>query len=90
MWLWPNTTRSASGKARFQMVWVAGAFLPVVLPIPLSWGYVCIAGLTAAAAFLYATGRRMSTSRLVSTVAAGRAMASRRLAGRAARTGQSG
>lgn len=89
----PDANQGASFarfEARFQMVWVAGAFLPVVLPIPLSWGYVCIAGLTAAAAFLYATGRRMSTSRLVSTVAAGRAMASRRLAGRAARTGQSG
>jgi hypothetical protein len=84
----PDANQGASFarfEARFQLVWVAGAFLPVVLPIPLALGYVCIGAITAVAAFLYATGRRMSTDRLTSTVAAGRAAAIRRRAERATR-----
>ncbi len=84
----PDANQGASFarfEARFQLVWVAGAFLPVVLPIPLTVGYASIGALAGVAAFLYATGRRISTARLTSTVAAGRAMATERLAGRAAR-----
>lgn len=82
----PDANQGASFarfEARFQLVWVAGAFLPVILPIPLPVGFGSIAVLTAVAAFLYATGRRISAVRLASTVAAGRARASRRLASRA-------
>lgn len=84
----PDANQGASFarfEARFQLVWVAGAFLPVIVPIPLAVGYVCIAALTGVAGFLYATGRRISTARLASTVAAGRALAAQR---RAERTGR--
>lgn len=75
-----NQGRSfARFETRFQLVWVAGAFVPVVLPVPLPVGYVGIVVTTAAAAFLYATGRRISTARLA---AAGKALASRRLGDR--------
>jgi hypothetical protein len=87
----PDANQGASFarfEARFQLVWVAGAFLPVVLPIPFSVGYASIGALAGVAAFLYATGRRISTARLASTVAAGRAMATERRAGRAARAGR--
>ncbi len=87
----PDANQGASFarfEARFQLVWVAGAFLPVVLPIPLTVGYVSIAALTGLAAFLYATGRRISAARLTSTVAAGRALASQRRSNRAARAEQ--
>lgn len=81
-----NQGRSfARFEARFQIVWVIGAFVPVVLPIPLGLGYVCIAAIAGGAAFLYATGRRISTARLTARMADSKAQASRRLAARAAR-----
>ncbi len=86
----PDANQGASFarfEARFQLVWVAGAFLPVVLPIPLPVGFVAIAAITAGAAFLYATGRRFTTTRLGSSVAARSARASRRLSRRVARVG---
>ena len=86
----PDANQGASFarfEARFQLVWVAGAFLPVVLPIPLSVGFVILAAVTAGAAFLYATGRRITTTRLGATVVASGARASRRLGRRAARAG---
>ncbi len=84
----PDANQGASFarfEARFQLVWVAGAFLPVVLPIPLTVGYVSIGALCGLAAFLYATGRRISAAQVTSTVAAGRARASERRSHRAAR-----
>jgi MFS family permease len=84
----PDANQGASFarfEAQFQLVWVAGAFLPVFLPIPLPLGYAGIGGLTGLAAFLYATGRRISTARLTSTVAAGRSRAAQRLAERGER-----
>ncbi len=87
----PDANQGASFarfEARFQLVWVAGAFLPVVLPIPLPAGYVSIATVTGVAAFLYATGRRLTAARVASTVAAGRALATGRLAHRTARAGR--
>lgn len=81
----PDANQGASFarfEARFQLVWVAGAFLPVVLPIPLALGYLLVAAWCLLAAFLYATGRRISTARLTATVAAGRALATQRLAER--------
>ena len=86
----PDANQGASFarfEARFQLVWVAGAFLPVVLPVPLAIGYVSISGVTAGAAFLYATGRRITTTRLGATVAAGSARATRRLGRRVVRVG---
>ena len=85
----PDANQGASFarfEAQFQLVWVVGAFLPVILPIPLTVGYVSIGVLTGLAGFLYATGRRISTTRLTSTVAAGRALASQRLAERSERS----
>ncbi|HWH34221.1 MAG TPA: MFS transporter [Acidimicrobiales bacterium] len=81
----PDANQGASFarfEARFQLVWVAGAFLPVVLPIPLTLGELLVAALCLLAAFLYATGRRISTARLTATVAAGKALAAQRLAER--------
>ncbi|CAN5741971.1 hypothetical protein BH20ACT1_BH20ACT1_06270 [soil metagenome] len=75
-------------EARFQLAWVAGAFLPVILPVPLDVGYLSIGVIAGVAAFLYATGRRISAARLASTVAAGRARAAERLANRTARVGR--
>ncbi|HSH22512.1 MAG TPA: MFS transporter [Acidimicrobiales bacterium] len=86
----PDANQGASFarfEARFQLVWVAGAFFPVVLPIPLPVGFVGIAAVTAGAAFLYATGRRLTTTRLGATVVAGSARASRRLVRRATGAG---
>ena len=45
-------------EPRFQLLWVAGAFLPVVLPIPGRVGFVVIAGTAAFAAVTYVLGRR--------------------------------
>ena len=89
----PDANQGASFarfEAQFQLAWVVGAFLPVVLPIPLGVGYASIGALCGLAAFLYATGRRLSTARLASTVAAGRTLAGQRRAERAERTPGSG
>jgi hypothetical protein len=76
-----NQGRSfARFETRFQLVWVAGAFVPVVVPVPWTVGYVGIAVACGVASFLYATGRRFSTpDRLRSSVASGTARATQRL-----------
>jgi MFS family permease len=75
-----NQGRSfARFETRFQLVWVAGAFVPVVIPIPLELGYVGITLCCALAAALYATGRKLSApDRLKATVVATSAKASQR------------
>ncbi|HUF34040.1 MAG TPA: MFS transporter [Acidimicrobiales bacterium] len=75
-----NQGRSfARFETRFQLVWVAGAFLPVVIPLPLGVGYTGMAVTTAVAAFLYATGRKLSApARVRASVASGTAEARRR------------
>lgn len=45
-------------ETRFQLAWVIGAFLPVVLPIPARLGYLVIAIASAFAAFSYYGGLR--------------------------------
>ena len=60
-----NQGRSfARFETRFQLAWVAGAFLPVVVSIPLGAGYVGIAVVAAVAAVLYATGRHVPVRRM--------------------------
>jgi hypothetical protein len=44
-------------ETRFQLAWVLGAFLPVVLAVPRSMGYASIAVAATVAAATYATGR---------------------------------
>jgi hypothetical protein len=54
-----NRGRSfAKFETRFQMVWVVGALIPVVLPIPARLGYLIIAGTMAFAVVSYILGRR--------------------------------
>jgi hypothetical protein len=50
-------------ETQFQLAWVVGAILPVVLPIPRRLGLMLIAGGTAFAAFSYIGGRRAARSR---------------------------
>ena len=58
--------RSFAGfETRFQLAWVAGAFVPVVIPTPLGVGFLGIAGASGAAAVAYATGRRLTARPLV-------------------------
>ncbi|MGI8663996.1 MAG: MFS transporter [Acidimicrobiales bacterium] len=47
-------------ETRFQVVWVLGGFIPVIVPIPAQLGFVVVAGAAGFAAFAYAagTGRR--------------------------------
>jgi hypothetical protein len=52
-----NRGRSfARFETRFQLLWVLGAFIPVVIPIPLRIGFLVIAGLTGFALVSYVTG----------------------------------
>ena len=60
----------AQFEARFQMLWVIGAFIPVVLPIPARLGYVLMAALVGAAAVSLIVGRR-SLGSMVSQLAWG-------------------
>jgi len=54
-----NQGRSfARFETRFQLVWVAGGFLPVVIPLPAGIGLVLIAGVAGFAAFSYLAGLR--------------------------------
>lgn len=58
--------RSFAGfETRFQLVWVAGAFVPVVLHIGLGPGFLGAATASAVAAVAYATGRRLTTKPLI-------------------------
>lgn len=45
-------------ETRFQLLWVAGAFLPVVVPIPARVGFVVIAATAAFAGASYVVGQR--------------------------------
>jgi hypothetical protein len=45
-------------ETRFQLLWVAGAFLPVVVPIPGRVGFLVIAATAAFAAVSYVLGQR--------------------------------
>lgn len=54
-----NRGRSfARFETRFQLTWVVGAFLPVVVTIPLEIGFLVIAGCAAFALFSYLAGLR--------------------------------
>jgi MFS family permease len=45
-------------ETRFQLIWVVGAIIPVIIPIPAQIGFLLIAGVAGFAAFTYAVGRR--------------------------------
>jgi hypothetical protein len=54
-----NRGRSfAAFEVRFQMVWVIGAVIPVLIPIPLRAGFLVIAGAAGFALFSYVAGQR--------------------------------
>ena len=54
-----NRGRSfARFELRFQLVWVAGAVIPVLVTIPLRGGFVVIAGVAGFALFSYTAGQR--------------------------------
>lgn len=54
-----NRGRSfARFESRFQVIWVMGAFVPVVVPIPIRLGYLVLAGGAGFAAFSYWAGER--------------------------------
>jgi hypothetical protein len=58
--------RSFAGfETRFQLAWVAGAFVPVAVHVPLGVGFVGVAIVAGAASAAYATGRRLTTGPLV-------------------------
>jgi hypothetical protein len=58
--------RSFAGfETRFQLAWVAGAFVPVVITTPLGAGFIGIGIASAIAAGAYATGRRLTARPLV-------------------------
>jgi hypothetical protein len=43
-------------EARFQVIWVIGAFLPVIVPIPARLGFLVVAGAAGFALFTYLAG----------------------------------
>jgi hypothetical protein len=43
-------------EARFQVIWVIGAFLPVIVPIPARLGFLVVAGVAGFAVFTYLAG----------------------------------
>jgi hypothetical protein len=54
-----NRGRSfARFELRFQIVWVIGAMLPVLIPLPLRVGFLVISGVAAFAAFSFLAGQR--------------------------------
>jgi hypothetical protein len=54
-----NRGRSfASFELRFQVVWVVGAVIPVLFRIPLTIGFLAIAGVAGFALFTYTAGQR--------------------------------
>ena len=56
-----NRGRSfASFELRFQIVWVIGAVIPVLVRIPLTIGFLAIAGVAGFALFTYTAGQRAS------------------------------
>jgi hypothetical protein len=59
-----NRGRSfARFETRFQIIWVVGAFLPVVIPLPARLGFVIIAGAAVFAVVSYILGRRAARER---------------------------
>ncbi|MEQ1788216.1 MAG: hypothetical protein ABL966_14275, partial [Acidimicrobiales bacterium] len=48
----------AAFALRFQLVWVVGAVIPVVISIPLRAGFLVISGVAAFALFSYAAGQK--------------------------------
>ena len=52
-------------ETRFQLLWVAGAFIPVVVPIPLRVGFLVIAAIAGFAGFSYFAGLRAAERRRV-------------------------
>jgi hypothetical protein len=57
----PDANRGRSFAAfelRFQIVWVVGAVIPVLIPIPLRVGFLVIAGVAGFALFSYLAGQR--------------------------------
>ena len=57
----PDANRGRSFAAfelRFQIVWVVGAVIPVLVRIPLTIGFLAIAGVAGFALFTYAAGQR--------------------------------
>jgi hypothetical protein len=50
-------------ETRFQLVWVIGSFIPVVVPIPSRIGFLVIAVASGFAAFAYAAGQRRGAAR---------------------------
>jgi MFS family permease len=56
-----NFGRSFAGfETRFQLLWVIGAFLPVIVPIPARLGFVVVAGAAGFGAFAYWTASKRS------------------------------
>ncbi|MEY2459946.1 MAG: hypothetical protein QOG30_1776, partial [Acidimicrobiaceae bacterium] len=56
-----NFGRSFAGfETRFQLLWVIGGFLPVIVPIPARVGFVVVAGAAGFAAFAYWTASKRS------------------------------
>jgi hypothetical protein len=67
-----NRGRSfARFELRFQMVWVIGAMLPVLIPLPLTVGYLAIAGAAGFALFSYVAGQRAAQRAHVDRSSAG-------------------
>ncbi len=53
-----NRGRSfAKFETRFQLFWVIGALIPIVVPIPMTWGFLAIALLAAVSATSYLVGQ---------------------------------
>jgi MFS family permease len=50
-------------ETRFQLVWVIGSFIPVVVPIPSRIGFLVIAVASGFAAFAYSAGQRRAAAR---------------------------
>ncbi|CAN5629073.1 hypothetical protein BH18ACT1_BH18ACT1_15080 [soil metagenome] len=51
-------------ETQFQLAWVAGAFLPVLVTLPLAFGYGVVAVLAGVAAVSYGTGTHLRASAL--------------------------
>jgi len=58
-----NRGRSfAAFETRFQLIWVVGAFIPVIVPIPARVGFVVVLAAAGFAAFSFLAGSRGSTA----------------------------
>jgi hypothetical protein len=52
----------AAFETRFQLAWVLGAFVPVLVHLPLGAGFAAIAIVGAVASVAFATGRQLTAS----------------------------